>query len=127
MGTANASGEMISIGDAFITAVMGYAIVFAGMILLIWVILLVSKILQGKTPPKAAPAEKTQTAGARAPSAPPAPGSAGEIKLHNVSERDAAMVMAVTAHHLGKPLNELRFVSIREIPPEESRADRAER
>lgn len=42
-------------------------------------------------------------------------GSAGKIKLHNVSEKDAAMVMAITAHKLQKPINELRFISIKEI------------
>jgi len=32
-----------------------------------------------------------------------------------VPEREAAMVMAVVAHQLGKPLNQLRFKSIREV------------
>ena len=45
----------------------------------------------------------------------PAPGTAGELKLYNVEERDAAMVMAIVADKLGKPLNELRFISIREV------------
>ena len=62
--------------------------------------------------PAAAPA-------AAAPAAPAvkafAPGSAGEVKLHDVPDRTAAMLMAIVADKLGKPLNELRFVSIREI------------
>ena len=37
------------------------------------------------------------------------------ILLHDVPEREAAMVMAVVAHQLGKPLNQLRFKSIREV------------
>ena len=41
--------------------------------------------------------------------------SAGEIKLHDVSDKTAAMLMAIVADKLGKPLNELRFISIREI------------
>ncbi len=44
-----------------------------------------------------------------------APGSAGQIKLHNVEPKTAAMVMAITADKLGKPLNELRFISIKEV------------
>ena len=42
-------------------------------------------------------------------------GTAGELKLYNVEKRDAAMVMAIVADKLGKPLNELRFISIREV------------
>ena len=50
-----------------------------------------------------------------APDAPAAPGTAGQLKLYHVDERDAAMVMAIVADSLGKPLNELRFISIREV------------
>jgi hypothetical protein len=46
---------------------------------------------------------------------PVAPGSAGGIKLHNVEPKTAAMLMAIVADKLGKPLNELRFISIKEI------------
>ena len=44
-----------------------------------------------------------------------APGSAGQIKLHNVEPKIAAMAMAIVADKMGKPLNELRFISIREV------------
>ena len=55
-----------------------------------------------------------------APAAPkaeakPAPGSAGGVKLHNVEPKTAAMLMAIVADKLGKPLNELRFISIKEV------------
>lgn len=46
---------------------------------------------------------------------PEAKGTGGTILLHDVPEREAAMVMAVVAHRLGKPLNQLRFKSIREV------------
>lgn len=45
----------------------------------------------------------------------PAPGSAGQVKLHDVEPRTAAMLMAIVAEKMGKPLNELRFISIKEI------------
>ena len=50
-------------------------------------------------------------------SAPPAaaPGTAGKLKLHDVEPKTAAMVMAIVADKLGKPLNELRFISIKEV------------
>ena len=44
-----------------------------------------------------------------------APGSAGTLKIHNVEPKTAAMIMAITAHKMGKPLNELRFISIKEV------------
>ena len=44
-----------------------------------------------------------------------APGSAGHIKLHDVPPKTAAMVMAIVADKMGKPLNELRFISIKEV------------
>ena len=49
------------------------------------------------------------------PEKPAAPGSAGQIKLHNVPPKTAAMLMAIVADKMGKPLNELRFISIKEV------------
>ena len=46
---------------------------------------------------------------------PIAPGTAGEIKLHGVEPKTAAMLMAIVANKMGKPLNELRFISIKEV------------
>ena len=57
------------------------------------------------------------SAAAAAPAAPKpvAPGTAGELKLHDVEPRTAAMLMAIVADKMGKPLNELRFISIKEV------------
>ena len=46
---------------------------------------------------------------------PAAPGSAGQVKLHGVEPKTAAMLMAIVADKLGKPVNELRFISIKEV------------
>lgn len=43
------------------------------------------------------------------------PGAAGEFKLYGTDPRTAAMLMAIVADELQAPLNELRFISIREI------------
>ena len=48
-------------------------------------------------------------------SQPTAPGAAGRLKLHDVDPKAAAMCMAIVADKLGKPLNELRFISIKEV------------
>ena len=103
----------ISFGDAALTALLGYLVVFFGLILLMVVVIIMGKIMvsranKAKAAVPAAPA-------APAPEAPAAPGSAGEVKLHDVPDRTAAMLMAIVADKLGKPLNELRFISIREI------------
>ena len=56
---------------------------------------------------------------APAPEAPAAPGSAGELKLYDTDPRDAAMIMAIVADTLGKPINQLRFISIKEVKEDE--------
>lgn len=67
-------------------------------------------------------ASKKQAAAAPAPveelpmaEAPVAPGSAGQVKIHNVPPKICAMLMAIVADKMSKPLNELRFISIKEV------------
>ena len=63
-----------------------------------------------------APAAAPVAAPAAAPAAPQlAPGSAGQLKLYDVEPKTAAMIMAIVANQMGKPLNELRFISIKEV------------
>ncbi len=65
---------------------------------------------------KAAPVATAEpTPVAESVEAPVAPGSAGKLKLHDVDPKVAAMCMAIVADKLGKPLNELRFISIKEV------------
>ncbi len=61
----------------------------------------------------AAPAAEPAVAAAAA--APLAPGSAGKLKLYDTPPKTAAMLMAIVANTMGKPLNELRFISIKEV------------
>lgn len=46
---------------------------------------------------------------------PTAPGTAGKLKLYDTPPKTAAMLMAIVAEKTGKPLNELRFISIKEV------------
>ena len=62
-----------------------------------------------------APAKAPAQAPAEALDKPAAPGSAGQLKLHDVEPKTAAMLMAIVADKMGKPLNELRFISIKEV------------
>lgn len=118
---ANTLPEELPIGDAALLALLGYAVVFFGLILLMLVIMALGKAFTAKS--KAA--EKTAVAPApvQAPAAPvaaapveaAAPGTAGQLKLHDVPPKTAAMLMAIVADKTGKPLNELRFTSIKEV------------
>ncbi|MFR3996950.1 MAG: OadG family protein [Oscillospiraceae bacterium] len=115
----NALMEDISVGTAGLVALLGYAVVFIGLIALMAVIMIVGKIMVAKkTAPAAAPAAAAAAAApASAPKAVPAlaTGTAGECKLYNVGDREAAMLMAIVANKLGKPLNTLRFKSMKEV------------
>ena len=108
----------LNIGDNLLDAVLGYLVVFIGLGLLMAVVVIVGKIMvaQMKKAKAAAPAAEAP-AKAAAPEAPKqlAPGSAGDVKLYDTDPRDAAMIMAIVADKLQKPLNELRFVSIKEV------------
>lgn len=112
------SGSKMELGDALITAIFGYAVVFFGLVLLMCVLYITGAIFSGKEKKSAAEKSaetKAAPAAAAAPSAPPAPGSAGHVKLHGVPDKEAAMIMAIVADKMQTPLNELRFISIREI------------
>ena len=114
--------ENLSIGDAGVIALLGYAVVFFGLILLMCVISIMGKFFTAKAKkPAAAPKADAPAAAPVAAPAPavaepqPAPGTAGQLKLHDVSPKTAAMIMAIVADKMGKPLNELRFISIKEV------------
>ena len=111
----------ISLGEAGTLGALGYAIVFLGLIALMLVITVIGKFFSKK---KAAPVSQPAPAAAPAPAvavtveAVPgtaAPGSAGRLKIHDVPPKTAAMLMAIVANQMGKPLNELRFISITEV------------
>ena len=108
----------MTIGDAGIIALLGYAVVFFGLILLMIVVMIIGKIFtvkpkEAKAPEAAAPVVVPEAPAATA--APVAPGSAGQLKTYDVPPKTCAMLMAIVADKMGKPLNELRFISIKEV------------
>ena len=113
MFLASTSIADIGILDSAVVAVLGYAVVFFGLVLLMAVTIILGKIMAGAAKknekPAAAPVQDVQPADKEL-----APGAAGELKLHDVPPKTAAMLMAIVADKLGKPLNELRFISIKE-------------
>ena len=120
---AATAGKEISIGEAAATAVFGYCVVFFGLIILMCVLYGTGAYFKSKDE-KANAAKKAAAAAeapaktapaAPAPEKPKAPGSAGHIKLHDVPDKDAAMIMAIVADKMQKPINELQFISIKEV------------
>ena len=90
-------------------SILGMAVVFAVLIILMGFISIMSKFMKK-------PAKEAAPAPAAAPAAPKAAkGSCGEVKIFDVPEKTAAMLMAITADKMGAPLNTLRFISIKEV------------
>ena len=113
----------MGIGEAGVTAIFGYIVVFVGLVILMALIQGVGAIFIAKDK-KAAEKKAAETPAAAAETAPVkaaplAPGSAGHVKLFDVPDKEAAMVMAVVAHKMQKPLYELHFISIKEVKSDE--------
>ena len=104
--------------DALLLSLLGMAIVFGVLVLLMGIIWVMGKIAP-KLPvvsEKMSKAFKKKKKGDEtAEEAPKAKGTCGELVLINTDERDAAMIMAIVADTTGIPLNELRFKSIKRI------------
>ena len=117
----------LGVGPAAVLALLGYAVVFFGLILLMCVVIVMGKIFIAKDKKAASKGAAALKAAAAAPvAAAPAvaaapvaeavaPGTAGQLKLYDVPPKTAAMIMAIVANQMGKPLNELRFISIKEV------------
>ena len=108
----------ISIPNAGIIALLGYLVVFLGLVMLMVVVMVMGRIMVARAR-KAQAAAVVEAAPVEAAPVAEAPGTAGELKLYDTDPRDAAMIMAIVADTLGKPLNQLRFISIKEVKEDE--------
>ena len=130
MLTSTASVDLvnISMANAGIVALLGYAVVFFGLVLLMLVIMAMGKVFIARDKKLNAQSVAQGADLSSIPIAPhtkgeiilpakaqPAPGTAGQLKLYDTDPKTAAMIMAIVANKLGKPLNELRFISIKEV------------
>ncbi len=112
----------ITIPNAALTALLGYLVVFLGLVLLMVVVMIQGRLMAPKKAAEPAPAAvPVEEAAPAKREGPKAAGTAGELKLYDTDPKDAAMIMAIVADATGKPLNELRFLSIREIKEEEKK------
>ncbi len=107
--------ENISAQDALIVALLGYGVVFVGLIALLLVVIAIGKVFVARSKKQAAKTEIIPEMVEPEAPQPTAPGAAGTLKLHGVDPKTAAMLMAIVADKLQKPLNELRFTSIKEV------------
>lgn len=108
----------MNIADAGITAIFGYAVVFAGLLILMGVLSGMGAYF--KSTEKSAEPVKKKSAPNKIPKLvrvvkPVAKGSAGRVKLYDVPDKEAVMIMAIVADTMQKPINELHFISIKEV------------
>ena len=108
----------ISIPNAGVIALLGYLVVFLGLVMLMVVVMVMGRIMVARAKKAQAAATVEAAPVETAPKA-EAPGTAGELKLYDTDPRDAAMIMAIVADTLQKPLNQLRFISIKEVKEDE--------
>jgi len=112
-------GKQFTIPEGLLLALIGFVLVLVVLVVLMGIIYLLTFLVRRfenkfkKTDSLAAEASVVESASPEL-----APGSSGDVKLYNVNERTAAMVMAIVADELQTPLNELRFISIKEVTEE---------
>ena len=105
----------LQVVEAAVLAFLGYAVVFFGICLLLLVVVVMSKLFIAADKRKKTKMLEPVAEPLPEEPKPTAPGSAGRLMLHDVEPKTAALLMAIVADKLGKPINELRFISIREV------------
>ncbi|MCR4593780.1 MAG: OadG family protein [Clostridiales bacterium] len=108
----NSFGGMMTFKNAVIISLVGFLIVFVILSLLaVFVKIMGTVFLSAENRKKRQP--KTVELTEADPVFNTLNLSRGDIDLINVSEKDAAIIMAITSHKIGIPLNRLKFNSIR--------------
>lgn len=117
--TLNPSGEM-DIMQTLLISVVGFSIVFVVLGFLAIFVYGMGKVFdilgKKKEAQEAAAAPETTAAPAAQTGTPlPSNQSIGDLTLVNVTEEEAAVIMAVTSSKTGIPLNRLKFNSIKNL------------
>ena len=95
----------LTFGEAALYSVIGFVLIIVVLAVMALLIALLNYLTKK--------ALKKQPAGKPQEDSTPAPGSCGSVKLFDVPDKEA-MIMAIVADELETPLNELKFVSIKE-------------
>ena len=111
------SYENPSIADALLIALVGFATVFVVLIVLMGIIVLISRIFgEKKAVSDALPDAVPEAApGVSAAATQGKEDNYTGVKLNGVDDKTAALLMAIVANKLNKPLDNLRFISVREV------------
>ena len=114
-----AANTKFTVPQGLLLALVGFLLVICVLFVLMGFIYLLSfivRLIENKRKPSAETGKTEENKSAEAPAL--APGSSGAVKLNNVDERTAAMIMAIVADEMQTPLNELKFISIKEVTEE---------
>ena len=105
---------------ALLMSLVGMAIVMFALTMILWLVKLQGVLVprfagvgKSRLPAAAEPEGGTASAPGK-PQGVTSPGSLGDVSLHGVPDKTAAMIMAIVADETGVPLGELRFKSIKE-------------
>ncbi|MDD3831526.1 MAG: OadG family protein [Clostridia bacterium] len=91
--------QSIGLGDAGIIGIVGIVLVMLVIGLLMYIVKLLSCIVRKVENGRESAVKAIQ--------------SKGQVELTNVSEEDAALIMAIVADRSSVPLNHIKFVSIK--------------
>ncbi|MBQ9507787.1 MAG: OadG family protein [Clostridia bacterium] len=108
----------ITLGRALLIAAVGFLIVFAVLGLIALFVKAMGKAFDAaekkkQSEPASVPAAAQTRTSPPAEPALPENESAGQLVLTDVTEEEAALIMAIVSHKSGVPLNRLQFNSIR--------------
>ena len=101
-----------TIPDTLLISLIGFVTVFAVLVVLMFIIQAISVMVAKKKAEENAEPAKAQT---DAPVKEEKTDAYTGVKLVGVSDKDAALIMAIVANELDKPLDNLRFISIKEV------------
>ena len=99
----------ITIPEALLICFVGLCVVFFVLIILMLSIKIVSFAVNGKS------REGAEITPQKTESKTYVKGTCGEVKTFDVPDKTVAMIMTIVADNLQTPLNELKFISIKEI------------
>lgn len=117
MSTLMVETKNFELSEGFLYALIGFVLVLVVLVVLMGFIYLLSYVVRKFDGRKKKVADVSAPAVESEPAL--APGSSGSVKLYNVDDRTAAMVMAIVADEMQTPLNELKFISIKEVTEED--------
>lgn len=113
------AGKELSMIDALTISVTGILMVFIELVLLAFAVIIISKIVGTFSKNKKQPKKINDIVSTQRGKIPlPETQSRGNIDLINVSQEDAAVIMAIVSNTSGIPLNRLVFNSIKLLEDE---------